>query len=82
MANKAVIFNTVISMTTPGIRMSDRDHLQNLGAAMDELVRHHPTLRPIVSEAVSERVSALSQGDDQLQRAMQLIKVGTINISN
>ncbi|KAK4689594.1 E3 ubiquitin-protein ligase HUWE1, partial [Tremellales sp. Uapishka_1] len=31
---------------------ADRDNAQHFGATLDELVRHHPTLRPIVLQAV------------------------------
>lgn len=34
--------------------ISERDNAQQLGASLDELVRHHPPLRPIVLGAIQE----------------------------
>lgn len=34
----------------------DRDNAQHIGATLDELVRHHPTLRPIMLEAILQLI--------------------------
>jgi E3 ubiquitin-protein ligase HUWE1 len=52
----------------------DRDHAATVGAALDELVRHHPPLRPIVQDKVfallreaTEAGSAFEPPEDQLK---------------
>lgn len=42
--------NTAVDGSMP--EGSERENTQQLGAALDELARHHPTLRPIILKAV------------------------------
>ena len=45
------LVNASISLNESGA-----EHIQHMGAALDELSRHHPTLRPIVLEAVNKQL--------------------------
>lgn len=49
-----VLTNLIATTVSPSHEeaMSERDNAQHLGSALDELVRHHPRLRPIVLDAV------------------------------
>jgi E3 ubiquitin-protein ligase HUWE1 len=54
-ASHSVVLSNLISTTvSPGHdeAMSERDNAQHFGASLDELVRHHPPLRPIILEAL------------------------------
>jgi hypothetical protein len=69
LANKAVIENTIRQMTSLA---SEREHGQNLGDAMDELVRHHPSLRPLVYETSMSRIDADPSDSTSLIKASRI----------
>ncbi len=53
-SHQDVLVKLITSVASPshGEALSERDNAQHLGAALDELVRHHPPLRSIVFDAV------------------------------
>ena len=45
------LVNASISLNESG-----QEHIQHMGSALDELSRHHPTLRPTILEAVNKQL--------------------------
>ena len=45
------LFDTIVSSEHNEV-ISDRDNAHRLGISIDELIRHHPSLRPLIMEAV------------------------------
>lgn len=63
-------FGVVVNVLKAAISWStdetaDRDHVQLIGTSLDELVRHHPALRPKVREAIITLFKdAIKEGQD------------------
>lgn len=63
LAHPKIITNAISMITASAIRQPDREHAKALGIAMDELIRHHPPLRAMVSEASRQHLeSAIALG--------------------